>query len=1794
MNSKKGFTLVELLGVLVVLGLISVIIVPKVIDSITTSKEAAYQTQVETIENAAKKYGISNDLLYPKEGEKKYIAVKDLIAVGELSDKEIINPKTGNKMNGYVLVEYNSGYQQYEYTYVEEIDENTLGAMGPTYEVKDPDKWTTSKNVTIIYPKGNGKYEYEFIFKGIVEIGGHEYNHTEQDWKEKWSSTPELRKNITFKTNGSLIARVKNKDEYINGSTLEIEKIDNTAPSAVLGYDKNTLTTNKIDLVATCTDDESGISKYLFKLGNGNWIDNGTSNKYTFSNLNNTTSYNFSVECINGVGMTSQSTLPIKLNDIDKDKDNIWFEVSDPSIWKTNKNVKIFYPGNYTRYEFSIIDGTATRNGQELTPGTWYIASSLQETVNFTTEGTIAARIYDGTNLSSIANQAITYVDPTKPTCEILLTGGTLGTNGYYTVVPKVQLKTSIAGGSGISFGQSTEYDNSVTKNNSGLINITSFSEGNNAYYGFVKTGAGNTSTCTASFKADTFKPVVAINGNASVSYANSSTTITIPLKVRDLTSGIDTNTFTDSDITVKVGTTTVTPTKSLKYNSVSNGVYSYTLTLSGVTGNGALNLSVGAGMVVDKAGNKNNTVSISTNVIIDNTAPTLEITGTNGTTYKKESDATITLKDTGGSGLTAGSYTIKYGWATSSQSCSNLTSSTTITVAAGATSGSVKVNVKDKTGAGKLYVCNSTSITDRAKNTLSANSIVSSNMYLDNEEPQIVINPNGGSYTISVGSTSTAVRKTITVTDSTLNKSSLKYGWSSSKDVKPTMSSSFTSGTSFNDSLSGGDNYLWITASDSLSNTTTIVSNSFNVGYSVEYNANGGTTTCSVQRKEHGKNLTLCSTTPIRSGYTFAGWSDSSTATSKKYDASGTYTDNSPVKLYAVWKRTTTVTAATKSKVYDGKALTSNECSASNLASSHTVTCTNSGTITDVGSVTNSVNTVKITDSNGNDVTDNYSVTKVNGKLTVTKANSTNPTLTAYEGIYDATSHTFTMSGGSGGTINYSTNNGTTWTTTKPTRTTAGTTTVQVKIVGDKNHNDTSVISTTIKIDKRAITVKAAVAEKIYDGTVLTKTDGCESSTNLVSGHEAKCTNTGALLNAGSSGNTLSKVSVVSATGADVTDNYEITKEGGRLTVKPKSLAVTWESTTTFTYNGNAQAPTASVATGISNETMTVTRTTGTNAGSYTSTASCSSVTGGQAKCSNYTLTGNTKAFIINKVIPTIKFATTSGSVTYHTGNGFSGNWIYSPAKVSGTVTLTSSNTNYVSIQENYVSTKVDSFTSQPSSYFTIVVNGVKATSTPIPITVKFTPDNENFETVTETYNVTVNKATPTITLSEESAWLSSSKTFTEKANVSGKFTNTSGTTSVATVSPTSNSTAVAANTAQTVTVTGVKDGSSTITVKFEPTDTTNYKTVSAKYTAKVDKTRPTITANGYAYSNQNGSHDSTTYNDTGDPAIHTHSSNNATSSDIYDWNNTGINFRIGFSDSASGIRDARWCWDTIYSTTDPTTKVFNSTSTSKCSAGNISNYKQIDITGTGYRRGRLTVEDNAGNKTVYNVVIKIDKEEPVIKLNGSASSTSINNGSGNITIPIKITEPHSGITSSAFTASDITVKIGTTTVTPAVKSLKYNSVSNGVYSYTLTLKIGDKNVGGAVNLNIAASAIKDSVGNGNKATTLNTGVTYTTAYPTLGATATCTKTSTGYRAQISCHNCKELYYVYYNSPYPASTAALATDAKNAGTYTSRSSAGDLSKTSTYTTSSTYSRLYYGASNDKGNSVLKYVTCGS
>ena len=75
---------------------------------------------------------------------------------------------------------------------------------------------------------------------------------------------------------------------------------------------------------------------------------------------------------------------------------------------------------------------------------------------------------------------------------------------------------------------------------------------------------------------------------------------------------------------------------------------------------------------------------------------------------------------------------------------------------------------------------------------------------------------------------------------------------------------------------------------------------------YTISYNANGGTGTPNSQSKTPGKELTLSSTIPTRTGYTFVGWATSSSATSATYVAGSTYTNNASVTLYAVWRQIT------------------------------------------------------------------------------------------------------------------------------------------------------------------------------------------------------------------------------------------------------------------------------------------------------------------------------------------------------------------------------------------------------------------------------------------------------------------------------------------------------------------------------------------------------------------------------------------------------------------------------------------------------------------------------------------------------------------------------------------------------------------------------------------------------------------------------------------------------------------------------------------------------------------------
>lgn len=74
---------------------------------------------------------------------------------------------------------------------------------------------------------------------------------------------------------------------------------------------------------------------------------------------------------------------------------------------------------------------------------------------------------------------------------------------------------------------------------------------------------------------------------------------------------------------------------------------------------------------------------------------------------------------------------------------------------------------------------------------------------------------------------------------------------------------------------------------------------------HTVAYNANGGSGAPAAQTKTYGSTLTLSSTKPTRTGYTFAGWNTNAAGTGTNYSAGGQYgadQNGGTATLYAKW----------------------------------------------------------------------------------------------------------------------------------------------------------------------------------------------------------------------------------------------------------------------------------------------------------------------------------------------------------------------------------------------------------------------------------------------------------------------------------------------------------------------------------------------------------------------------------------------------------------------------------------------------------------------------------------------------------------------------------------------------------------------------------------------------------------------------------------------------------------------------------------------------------------------------
>lgn len=320
-----------------------------------------------------------------------------------------------------------------DYSTEKTISSKTKALPVANYQVS-PSGWARAKTIVIQYP--NNYDNYIIVHSGIAKQNG---QIIPQGEKRK---VTEKKQTIAFETNGTIEAITSDGYNEASPSTLTVSQID-TNPPINVGVKEGIITSKSIQAIALGTDVDSGIKKYEFSINNGEWIDNGTSNVYTFNNLK-TGSYDIKVRLSDYVNLQAESSGQIKTNSIVPPTYSL-----NPTGWVKNKTVTIHYENGYTN-QFQVVSGSASYKGNLVTNNTWITTTENNPDILFQSNGSIEARSTDSINTVTSSALTISQIDTTPP------------------VINGAQIRSSVSGYNAVT----TILDSNVVDNSNGAMEM--------------------------------------------------------------------------------------------------------------------------------------------------------------------------------------------------------------------------------------------------------------------------------------------------------------------------------------------------------------------------------------------------------------------------------------------------------------------------------------------------------------------------------------------------------------------------------------------------------------------------------------------------------------------------------------------------------------------------------------------------------------------------------------------------------------------------------------------------------------------------------------------------------------------------------------------------------------------------------------------------------------------------------------------------------------------------------------------------------------------------------------------------------------------------------------------------------------------------------------------------------------------------------------------------------------------------------------------------------------------------
>ena len=533
----SGFTLIEMIGVIIVLSVIALVVYPTVGRIIANNKTKAYEHQVSVIEDAASNWLTTNE---DKLKDNSYaLPISDILSSGLIEEDELINPINNEPIDGCVFITWRKGTKQYEYNYVENCSDFviptlvslTASSNENEYGWRNKDFYISLNGSDIenyYYCIGDKKCEPNIIVndanetiafnvEGIKYVCAYGINIS----GETESVCERYRLDKTNPVVGTIVFKGTQGLDNWYVSNVNVEITDST--DALSGIDTNTLSpsetlitkdTKGTTYTLTAKDkagNESSVS-YSIKLdkstpSTGELVINGTKGKndwwtsdLTFgvkegvddisghlstsaslsSLTTETTGTKITVTTMNGAGLVSSKDYTVKM---------------DKTAPTTGTLVITGTAGENGWYKSDLM--FKVNNGSDSISGHASTSASHTELTTETTGTKVTVTTENGAGLTSTRDYNI-KIDKTAPTVGELVVNGTLGSNSWYT--------------SNLTFGvkNGTDTLSGHASTTSSVASITYNTTGTNVVV-TTKDNAGNTATKTYTVKVDKNAPTFTV-----------------------------------------------------------------------------------------------------------------------------------------------------------------------------------------------------------------------------------------------------------------------------------------------------------------------------------------------------------------------------------------------------------------------------------------------------------------------------------------------------------------------------------------------------------------------------------------------------------------------------------------------------------------------------------------------------------------------------------------------------------------------------------------------------------------------------------------------------------------------------------------------------------------------------------------------------------------------------------------------------------------------------------------------------------------------------------------------------------------------------------------------------------------------------------------------------------------------------------------------------------------------------------------------------------------------------------